>query len=133
MSHTEYKVGLVGEIMGLRGKSEDEIYKYFYNNGIVPDEYSEKDGVYYDLEYCTYKGCFVPVVVDGGVLITYVFNSGPLECECDSDTMISSAELMYLITAMHKGFDECNPKFFSYLWYNGTDEPIYIDDKYRGE
>lgn len=133
MSHTEYKVGLVAEIMQLRGKSEDEIYEYFKCKGIIPDDDYEENGVYSDLEYWTHNKSFVPVLVDGGVLITFVFDSGPLECESDSDTLISSNELLYMINAMHNGFDECDPKFFAYSWYNGTDEPIYVDDKYRGE
>ena len=37
MSHTEFKVGYVAEIMELGGKSEHEIYEYFKCKVIEPD------------------------------------------------------------------------------------------------
>lgn len=133
MSYTEYKVGYVAEIMQLRDKSEHEIYEYFKCKGIIPDDDYEENGVHSDLEYWTHNESFVPVILSDGVLIMYVFASGPVECESDLDTIINSADVIGMRNVLHDKFNVRESKFFAYSWYNGTDEPCYVDDKYRGE
>ena len=73
------------------------------------------------------------MILSDGVLIMYVFASGPVECECGIDTLINSIDIIGMQHILRDKFNVRESKFFAYSWYNGTDEPCYVDNKFRGE
>ena len=133
MGQTWYKIGFIAEIMRLRHKTEHEMYEYFMKLGIDPDSYYTEDNPYSDLYYEISMNGPTPVILHDGALVMYVIAHGAIDGDYDLDCIMNSIEVQGLREKLHAKFRVRGSKFFAYTWNSSTDEPCYVDDKYRGE
>lgn len=130
MSHTVYKSGFRVNIESLRGKSDDEALSYFRTILGEPEDVGIWDG---KVNYFRYDGEYRPNSEytyrtdgkkDDGWFVDYIIDHNDYGCEL----YLKLSDITEIVSMLTKKFSvsEKDVMIFAYSWYNGSDEPRFM-------
>lgn len=132
MSDYETKSGIRVEIKSLKGKSRPEAYAYFQSILGDAEDVDEFDG---KVEWFEYSGKFRPgdeytygETDDDRWFVDMVASEGK-EIDGEGDLYLSFEKLNSMVDELIEkfGIEREDVMVFSYTWYNGSDEPRYVE------
>ena len=133
MSEDETKMGIRFRLRHLSNVTLEDVYKYFEKRGITPSSIDEEDNyIYYDPVLCKYmKNTYIQPMIkhdDNTIKAVHVF----ILFEMYDSYFSYDFSLEDIIEMLGKAREEhvirdSDIRFFGYQWYNGTDEPFYLE------
>jgi hypothetical protein len=133
MSEDETKIGIRFRLRHLSNVPIEDVYKYFEKRGIIPVYFDEEDNeMYYDPVPCKYmKNTYIQPMIKRDcdtIKSVHVF----ILFEMYNSYFSYDFGLEDIIEILGKAREEhvirdSDIRFFGYQWYNGTDEPFYIE------
>lgn len=129
MSHTVFKVAILGHIKGLDGKSRAEVLPVFRAKLGEPSEVDEFDGTTCWFEYDDSDQKIVPAYSHEQKRwgLRCVFES---DQECDLDFSFSIGYVHKVQKEMRELFPSIGSVIIhAYSWYTGVDEPVIFSEE----
>lgn len=135
MSETKIKIGIRFELRHLRNAPIEDVYKYFKIRDIIPTYYyPDTLELYYDPSKC---GCASgiqqqPMIKMGDKMVSSVHMYYTVVSDYADEYFDFEMKLDDTLTVIDRLRREHvirneDIKLFGYMWYNGVDEPFYLE------